>query len=148
MDFDLLEESEFFLLSLFIGGAGWLWIAHYAYLFRVNRMIYRGIDFWLLALVPVGCVVGMWWGISRFGDAYVREYSIYQLFYVLFGATWLFIWKWFMPVFGISLQEDGLQRRNTSAAGILGLMFALAARRSAGGGFGRIVPFPSSSGGA
>ncbi len=41
-----------------------------------------------------------------------------------------------------------MSRFRLGAAGILALMFALASRRSAGGGFGRIVPFPSSSGGA
>lgn len=136
MDFDLLEESEIMLTWLFIFGAAWLWIMHYAYLFRVNRMVYQRIDFWLLALVPVGCVVGMWWAIARFGDAYVQEYAIYQLFYALFGATWLFIWKWSLPVLGISLQDDGLQRRNTGAAIALSGAFIGVSAAFVGGNIG------------
>lgn len=41
-----------------------------------------------------------------------------------------------------------MSRFRLGAAGVLALMFALASRRSAGGGFGRVVPFPSSSGGS
>lgn len=41
-----------------------------------------------------------------------------------------------------------MSRLRLGAAGVLALMFALARRRSAGGGFGRVVPFPSSSGGS
>ncbi len=131
-----MESSEVLLLIVFLWYGSVVWFNYYAHLFSLRRMLYQRLDHTLLLLVPVLCGIGLVHILKTYADSFVRAEPVYQLFYGLWGVSWVGFGKWLLPYLGFSVRDDGLERRNTAAATAVSGAFIGLTAAYAGGNIG------------
>jgi hypothetical protein len=111
-----MDENDVpvFVLSLAVAALGWgPWYVRLACLTRLGRQ--HGTR-WVAALGPwVSALLIL--AVLRSWAAYdVRDSLAYLAFYLVLGLAWLRLGSWVIPLLGVSLVDDLLERRNAAAA--------------------------------
>ena len=111
-----------------------LLVAWIAWQYQTNAVGVRGMPTEgrrLLRIVPVVCLVLLWWVLRNLASYDVREDARYLFMYTVFGLAWVGIAVPFSAFAGVSMRDDVLERRNGAAAiviagAMLGLTLAFA----------------------
>jgi hypothetical protein len=131
-----MEGMEPLLLMLFAWIAAVVWFNYFAAVLSTDAMLCQSQDRILMLLVPLGCAVGLFLVLGTLGDPYVRSDFFYLGFYWVWGMAWLASGKWLFPFMGLSVRDDGLERRNTAGTiAICGALIGITAS-FAGGNIG------------
>jgi hypothetical protein len=91
------------------------WVSWYRDLFLVNH--WRSPIFLraVLAILPLLCLASIFLTLRRYGAPAVRSDVIFLASYTVLGAGWLGAATLFFPFLGLSVRDDVLERRNSSA---------------------------------
>lgn len=128
---EALVEDIDILLLIFAGMFCWVWVSWYIPILGVHPMVRDHISQRIMIWSPILCAASLWLILITIADTYVRTHFEYQLLYFVIGMAWLGAGKWFINFLGFSPFDDGLQRRNPSAAlaiggALFGIMFCFA----------------------
>ncbi len=69
-----------------------------------------------LYLVPVVCLIALYFVLQFYASSDVRTSIAYIVFYLLLGLAWLRIGLWLFPFVGLSVRDDMIERHNQAAA--------------------------------
>ena len=116
-DFDG-DEAFFFFVSIVISGVGFFrW---YLNLLRRSRMARAGRIRCAFAVMPLVAMGALWFVLTRWADPkYVVGHFDYQLLFLSGGMAWLWLMVLFLPLFGMSVWADAIDRANAAAAWIV-----------------------------
>jgi hypothetical protein len=128
-----MDVIEFLLLFVFATIGGLAWYSYHRAITALDPMLVQHTDRQMLLYTPVLCAIGLFFVLKTFGDPYVRNDFGYLILYWVWGMAWLAMASWVFPFMGFSLQDDGLQRRNTGAAiALCGAFFGITAAYTGG----------------
>lgn len=82
-------------------------------------------------MTPLVCAVLLYLILRHFASEDVRDSAVYLAFYEIMGAAWLMLSVAILPVLGISVRDDAVERRNPAAVyattgGMLGFTLCFA----------------------
>lgn len=98
----------------------WYWCA-----LRVHRLISSPAVLRILLVLPIVCLAVITIILKQYASFDVRDSGTYMFFYVAMGMAWIGLFL-SMPIWGVSIRDDALERRNPAAAiTIVGLMLGL-----------------------
>jgi uncharacterized membrane protein YjfL (UPF0719 family) len=113
-DFDD-DEVLFFLVAGILGAIGlvrWYWP-----LMRETRLGERISRRQLLALTPLLALAGLWFVLNRWADpTEVVGHLDYILLFMAGGLLWLAFTPCTLPLLGVSVRDDAIERENTASA--------------------------------
>lgn len=69
----------------------------------------------LLGTTPIACLIFLEWSLRRWAAHEVREAGIYQVLFLAAGAAWMTFLVRAMPLLGIDLRGDAIERANPAA---------------------------------
>lgn len=128
-----MDGLDVMLLFFFVPFAGIGWLFYYRSLTSLDPMLVQHTDQQMMKYTPALIAVGLFLVIKTFGDPFVRNDLFYLFFYWIWGMSWLIMASWLFPFMGFSLNDDGLQRRNTGATiALCGAFFGIAAAYTGG----------------
>jgi hypothetical protein len=110
-----MSEDEVFALMVCGFVSLPVWLIWYASALRLHGLVCdRGIRRMLLWMPPV-CLLVLGLILKLFASFDVRDSLTYMFFYVVFGAAWVGFFV-VLPIWGVSVRDDALERRNRAAA--------------------------------
>jgi len=83
-----------------------------------------------------GCLIILYLVLQFFASSDVRSSLAYIFFYLLLGAAWLRVWLWLLPLVGLIVRDDVVERGNQAAAFSIGGMLIGVTFCYAGGNIG------------
>lgn len=109
-----MDDTEICLVMGALVGVFVVWGSYYTPLFMVSNVLVSSNHRFPLLVTPVVCILGLYTILNNAASFDVID-SIYLWFYLLIGAAWIGAAVMCFPYFGISMQDDALERRNPSA---------------------------------
>jgi len=126
-----MSEDEAVVL-IFSGGVALVsWLVWLVGCWRAQRARAANHVRMIAMVIPLLCAIVLLIVLLSWSSADVRSSGLYTFFYMVFGAAWVGIARLFIPILGISVRDDVIERRNTAAlwpigGALLGLTFCLA----------------------
>ena len=126
-----MSEDELIVSIVSMGVAGLAWPRYYVSGRRVRHFARSDGARWIVDVTPVIAAAALFAVLKTLAAHDVRDDTAYLGLYFLLGAAWVAIALWPLPLVGVSLRDDVVERRNPSAAyvvagAVLGLTFAYA----------------------
>ncbi len=101
------------------------WIRWYWCALAVHKLISSPVVLRILLVLPIVCLAVITIILKQYASFDVRDSGTYMFFYVAMGMAWIGLFL-SMPIWGVSIRDDALERRNPAAAiTIVGLMLGL-----------------------
>jgi uncharacterized membrane protein YjfL (UPF0719 family) len=117
------EEPAWFFFHIFAVVAWLIWLMRITMVHTLRPSL--GLR-WLLVLTPLVCALILWMILRRWASHDVVDSPKYLYFYTLFGAAWVGAWRIIIPLGGLHVDLDAIERRNAGAAiGIAGALVGL-----------------------
>ena len=111
-----MSEGE---LILFVGSTIWVayaWGGWYMRLLRIPVPVDGQAARLIMGMAPLVCMAVLFSILVRFSSYDVRSSGFYTVFYLILGAAWLALLMRALPLVGICLRDDGVERGNLAAA--------------------------------
>jgi len=131
-----VSKDEIFIFLAGFGVAAWLAFAWYSQLTIAGIARYPGGWRGGLGAAPLASIAGVFIVLVTAASFDVREAPPYLAMYTVLGAAWIFLAAQLMALFGISLRDDAVERRNPAAAILIMAAMAGQAALYAGGNIG------------
>jgi len=94
--------------------AGWRWV-QWARLALLGSLLDDGPARRWLVLTPLMCLLLLFAVLRAFASFDVRNSGLYTTFYMVMGAAWVGLVPLALPLMGLSLRDDVIERRNPAA---------------------------------
>lgn len=114
--FEHYSPDEAFVLIVSILLTVACWLVWYCQLGMIRRQFRRNGGRGLLAWTPVICAGILYVVLKVWSAEDVRSDPAYMIFYMVVGAAWMGIFRLQLPLNGIVVRDDVLERGNTAAA--------------------------------
>jgi hypothetical protein len=112
------DEFLFLIVSLVLALAALArWYSIIGWLNRLRPCL---ISRTLLGLLPIACLAAVWPVLHYWADPQVTQAPEYQLLFMMGAGMWLWVPMLLLPVLGISLRSDAIERGNGAAALVVG----------------------------
>ncbi len=131
-----VSDDEVFVTIIGLLFAGWGAISWYVRVSTPSLARYPGGWRWWLGAAPLAALAGIFAVLKTGASFDVRESVVYLVFYMVLGAAWVFWALRLNIIFGVSLRDDALERRNPAAAVLIIATVLAQAAIYAGGNVG------------
>jgi hypothetical protein len=132
----VVSDDEVIILLLSLALAAWVAGRWYWHLATPSLATYPGNWRGWMGAAPVGALAGVLIVLKTASSFDVREAWHYIAFYLVLGAVWIFCAARIMTLFGVSMRDDAIERRNSAAAILILAAMAGQAALYAGGNIG------------
>lgn len=122
-----MSDDELLVLIINLAVTIWGWYRWYAALSNYKSLNRKRPGLFLLSIVPLIALAGVFYVLRTLASFDVREDICYLWFYMVFGAAWIVMGRGLLfYLFDISWLDDAVERRNLAAVytisgGIIGL---------------------------
>ena len=111
-----MSKDEIFILVFGLALSAWVGGRWYWHLATPRLAKYPGYWRQWLGVAPLAWLVGLFIVLRSAASFDVREAGQYIAFYLVLGAAWIFCAAQMMALFGVSVRDDAIERRNPAAA--------------------------------
>lgn len=124
------DEGMVLVFSLIVAAA--TWIRWYWSALALHRLVSSPGLRRIMLVLPLVCLAILTIILKTYASFDVRDSATYMFFYIAMGMAWVGLFL-IMPLWGVSVRDDALERRNPAAAlAVAGLMLGLTLAFSGG----------------